>query len=221
MLWAGLIILGYLSGSIPFGLLVGRLKGVDIRTQGSGNIGATNAGRVLGRSFGYAVFTLDVLKGLLPTLLAGAVVRRTLIDAPPSAVLYALWVGVAAAAVLGHMFPVWLRFKGGKGVATSVGALLGVYPYFTIPALVVLGIWCVLTLTTRYVSVGSVGAALLFPVVFAIFSSMHRDSWGGAGDLWPLHVMCMIIAALIVIRHRANIRRLMAGTESRIGRGAR
>src|SRR5438132_5610761 len=152
MVAIALLVIGYFGGSIPFGLLLGKLKGVDIRTCGSGNIGATNAGRVLGRRYGYLVFLLDALKGLLPTVLAGVVIRGWLHREESPALAYLLWVGVAAAAVIGHMFPVFLRFKGGKGVATSVGAMVGIYPFFTLPALMAAGIWIVLTMTTRYVS---------------------------------------------------------------------
>src|SRR5687767_15989532 len=120
LLWAmAFAVIGYMTGSIPFGLLIGWFQGVDIRARGSGNIGATNAARVLGRSYGLLVFLLDMLKGFLPTFMAGMIIPvLNLPIVPPAA--YLLWVVVAAACILGHMFPVFLNFKGGKGVATSL-----------------------------------------------------------------------------------------------------
>lgn len=205
---------GYLVGAIPFGLLVGRLKGVDIRRHGSGNIGATNVGRVLGRGYGIAVFALDTLKGLLPVALAGYALSRSA-GAAPGAAVHLLWVGVATACILGHMFPVYLGFKGGKGVATSLGALLGIYPYFTWPGLLAFALWLVVTGTSRYVSVGSVTAAAAFPIMFAVLD--RSGWWGAAGGLWPLHVFAVTVAILVIYRHRSNLRRLAEGTESRIG----
>lgn len=216
----GLLALGYLCGALPFGLLVGKLKGVDIRTRGSGNIGATNVGRVLGRPWGFLVFALDLLKGLVPTALAGSVIGARFGADPMPASAYLLWVAVAVACVLGHMFPVYLRFRGGKGVATSVGALLGVYPFFTVAGVVVLVLWVVLTLLTRYISVASMVAAGAFPVVFALIAYLQRDVWGRADHLWPFHVFGIIVAVLVILRHRANLRRLLAGVEPRIGRSA-
>jgi glycerol-3-phosphate acyltransferase PlsY len=211
-----LLIGSYLCGSIPFGLLVGRFKGVDIRRQGSGNIGATNAGRVLGRPYGYLVFVLDLLKGLGPVLFAGMLLRGF----RPPALLYLWWVAIAAASVVGHLFPVFLKFKGGKGVATSLGAVLGIYPFFTAPALGAFGVWLVLVRVTRYVSVASIGGALAFPVFFGVSALMHRERWGDFADLWPLYLMSGVIALLIVVRHRGNIRRLLDGVEPRIGQTA-
>ncbi len=209
---------GYLCGSIPFGLLLGRLKGIDIRQHGSGNIGATNAGRVLGRGWGITAFALDVAKGLVPVWLFGLAARAWMSAEPaarPDVTL--LWALVAASCILGHLFPVFLGFKGGKGVATSLGAMLGLYPYFTLPGLVTFGVWVVLTGATRYVSVGSIGAAAAFPIIFIVFARVWRDQWGSPGELWPLHAFAIIIAALVVYRHRGNLQRLARGTENRIG----
>jgi acyl phosphate:glycerol-3-phosphate acyltransferase len=209
---------GYICGSIPFGLLVGRLKGIDVRRHGSGNIGATNVGRVLGRWWGILAFVLDVAKGLIPVLIFGFFARGWMRqEAGGRAELCLLWATVAAACILGHLFPVFLRFKGGKGVATSLGAMLGLYPYFTLPGLLVFGLWVILTLATRYVSVGSVGAAIAFPVVFALLAEIRRGQWGSAADLWPLHVCAIIISLLVVYRHLGNLQRLYHGVEHRIG----
>ncbi len=210
----------YLCGAIPFGLLAGWLRGVDIRTRGSGNIGATNAGRVLGKPFGALVFALDVLKGLVPVTACGYLLSRP--DSPwgrpgVDATACLFWIAVAAACVLGHMFPVYLGFKGGKGVATSLGVLLGIYPYYTLAGLISLGLWVLVTLVTRYVSVGSMTAAVAFPIVFAAVASAHRQAWGAGRQLWPLHLFGIVVAALVVYRHRSNLGRLIEGVEPRIG----
>lgn len=212
------LVMSYLCGSVPFGLLLGRLKGVDIRQHGSGNIGATNVGRVLGKPWGLFAFALDLGKGLGPVAVFG-VLARSWMSAPGAdrAVICLVWSAVAATCVLGHLFPIFLKFKGGKGVATSLGALLGLYPYFTVPGLVAFGLWVVLTLTTRYVSVGSVGAAVAFPVVFALFAAWRKQQWGTTAELWPLHLFAMTMALLVVYRHRGNLRRLYQGVENRIG----
>jgi acyl phosphate:glycerol-3-phosphate acyltransferase len=128
-----------------------------------------------------------------------------------------LWLGVGGACIVGHMFPVYLRFRGGKGVATSLGVILGFYPYFTWPGLVAFVLWIVLTGTTGYVSVGSMVAAGAFPVLFALFAS--RGEWGPARYLWPLYVFAATIGILVIYRHRGNLRRLMQGTEPKISLG--
>src|SRR6266545_8132773 len=133
----GLIPLAYLIGSIPFGLVVGLAKGIDPRTAGSGNIGATNLGRLLGGRYFALVFTLDLLKGLLPTVIAGALLKF----APHNLQEYLLWLAVAAAAIVGHMFSLFLRFKGGKGVATSAGVVLGIFPYYTWAGFLAIATW--------------------------------------------------------------------------------
>lgn len=223
----GLVIGVYLCGSIPFGLLIGLLRGVDIRKHGSGNIGATNAGRVLGKGYGILVFVLDVCKGLIPVGSISFFLRHAdeLPDPPDALVLgtasgsvaFLLLIAAAAACVLGHMFPACLKFKGGKGVATSLGVLLGMYPYYTAAGLIALGLWVAVTLITRYVSVGSVTAAAAFPIIFAAMACAKSEVWGGTRQLWPLHLFGIAIAALVVYRHRSNLRRLREGVEPRIG----
>jgi len=213
----GLAVLGYLCGAIPFGLLVGRLKGVDVRTRGSCNIGATNVGRVLGRPYGFLVFFLDGLKGFLPVTLARFVLLGGESGGADGCLPYLLWVLVAVACVLGHMFPVYLKFKGGKGVATSLGVGLGIYPYYTLAGLLAFALWGIVLAASRYVSVSSIVAVTAFPVLFAVLASWKRDQWGRFADLWPLHLFGVVIAVLVVYRHRANIGRLLAGTENKIG----
>ncbi len=217
---AGLILLSYLCGAVPFGLLVGRLKGVDVRTKGSCNIGATNVGRVLGRPYGILVFVLDGLKGFLPVTLGRLLLFGAAADSRPAGpgyLPYLLWVLAAVACVLGHMFPVYLKFKGGKGVATSLGVGLGIYPYYTLAGLAALTLWAVVLWVGRYVSVSSIVAVTAFPVIFALLAILNRDRWGGFSVLWPLQVFGIVIAALVVYRHRSNIGRLLAGTEPKIG----
>lgn len=219
LFWIGLVIVGYLCGSVPFGLIIGLLKGVDIRTRGSGNIGATNAGRVLGRAYGVLAFILDVLKGWLPVAAFGYWSRRAGGPGPlahdPGTCL--MWMMVGASCILGHMFPIYLKFRGGKGVATSLGVVLGIYPYYLWPGLAALGLWVVVTLLTRYVSVGSMIAALVFPIMFIVVAQARAEAWGGVGQLWPLYGFAIVVPLLVVYRHRSNLRRLLAGTESRIG----
>jgi glycerol-3-phosphate acyltransferase PlsY len=199
----------YLAGSIPFGAILGRLHGVDLRKAGSGNVGATNVGRVLGRRWGYLCFFLDVFKGLLPVAAIGVFLGRG-----ADAVAQAAWLLAAMAAIFGHIFPVWLRFKGGKGVATALGVVLGVYPFFTWAGLAAFGLWIAVTLVSRYVSLGSIVAATAFLPFFVAFN------WPELAHLWPLGLFAAAMAAVIVVRHRGNIRRLLAGTENKIGKRA-
>lgn len=205
----------YLCGAIPFGLLIGWARGIDIRTKGSGNIGATNVGRVLGRPYGLLAFGLDLLKGFVPVRLVGFWLAAHSGGEALVAGDFLVWMAVAAACIVGHVFPVYLRFKGGKGVATSLGVLLGIWPYFTLPGLAAFGLWIGVTGLTRYVSVGSIAAAGAFPVLFA--AAAHLARWGSAEHLWPLYAFSVILAALVIYRHRSNIKRLLAGTESKIG----
>lgn len=208
----------YLVGSVPFGLLVGKAKGVDVRAAGSGNIGATNVGRLLGGKFFALVFVLDLLKGLAPMLAAGAAVgfRSDGSAGRADATTYLLWIAVGLAAILGHMFSLFLRFGGGKGVATSAGVVLGLFPYFTLPGLVAVAAWGALFYRTRIVSLASVAAAAVLPVAYLGFAVAF--GWNPLAEQLPLLLFAVLIAVLIVARHRSNIGRLRAGTESRFGR---
>ncbi len=214
--WCLWLVGAYLVGSIPFGLLIGLAKGVDIRDSGSGNVGATNAGRVLGRGWGIVCFLLDVGKGMGPTL--GYGLWAGLACTEPSdaggtlAVL--MWLAVAVAAVMGHVFSIWLKFKGGKGVATGLGVLLGFWPVLTIPGIFAGLGWVALTKTTGYVSLGSVGAACSLPVL-AVLSAI---CWGrSVGETIVYAGVTLVLAALITLRHRGNLSRLMQGTEPKAG----
>jgi glycerol-3-phosphate acyltransferase PlsY len=208
--WIG----AYVVGSIPIGFLLARSKGVDIRQHGSGNIGATNVWRVLGPRLGALCFALDVLKGMLPVLLAG-LVNGTLRNIPdPDAALS--WMGVAAAAILGHMFPVWLKFKGGKGVATGFGALLGVWPIMTAAAVGALAVWLISARLTKFVGISSCVAALSMPawVCGAGWALIGPRMWE---TVWPYVLVGVFLAIVVVFKHRGNIRRTLDGTERRIG----
>ncbi len=205
---------GYVVGATPFGYLIGRLKGVDIRSAGSGNVGATNVGRVLGRPWGYLCFALDLAKGLVPVVAAWAVLRGR--AGFPTPAQQGVWLAAGCGTILGHVFSVWLRFRGGKGVATSLGVVLAVWPFFTFAALAAAAIWLAVTLASRYVSLGSIAAAIAFVPLVLLFALLRGE--GGVGRLWPLTAFAAAMAALIILRHRGNIRRLLAGTENRIGR---
>lgn len=224
MAWWGLwMALAYLAGSVPFGFLIARARGPDIRQHGSGNIGATNVGRVLGKKWGRICLVLDILKGVVPVLAAGAAMGMIggagAGEGGPEARGFWgsaddwLWLGVAAAAVLGHMFPVWLRLKGGKGVATGLGAMLGVFPVLTAAGAVALVAWLVSARLTRYVSVSSCVAAVALPAAVLV-ERWAAPGWGANGAHL---VVASGLAALVIWRHRGNLQRLAAGTEPRIG----
>jgi glycerol-3-phosphate acyltransferase PlsY len=182
--------LAYLLGSIPFGYLAGRLRGVDIRKTGSRNTGATNVFRTLGRGMGIAVMAADILKGLAAVLIA-----RALLDDP--------WpLAAAALAVAGHVFPVWLRFRGGKGVAVAAGALIGVMP---LVSLTLVALWVAIVVTTRYVSLASVVCALALTPLAWLY-----------GNDWPSIALAGVVALAILVRHRGNLKRLARGQELRI-----
>lgn len=195
---------GYLLGSCPNGLLISRARGVDIRKHGSGNIGATNVLRVMGKKWGYAVFFLDALKGLL------AVVIAWRLAAPSVQITHKEIVEILAglACILGHTFPVWLRFRGGKGVATSAGVILGLMPTAMFS---VLGIWLLMFYATRYVSLASIFAAAFLPLFVALY--LHLNLLRGA-TLLPFSIL---IAGVVIWRHRSNMRSLLQGTEHRFG----
>lgn len=207
-IWVGvlMLVLAYFSGSIPFGYLAGRLKGVDLREHGSGNIGATNAIRVLGKGLGIPVFILDFLKGYIPVALGWHVFNEYSPDL--SATFLVL---MAMSAVLGHTYTCWLSFKGGKGVATGAGVLAALVPW---PAMVVIGLWAVVFLVSRYVSLASIVAAAVFPVTVLYTFNYFSDAPVPEGSL-PVVIFSFIIALLVILKHRDNIRRLLAGEEHR------
>jgi glycerol-3-phosphate acyltransferase PlsY len=199
----------YLLGSVPFGLLIAAGHGIDLRKVGSGNIGATNLSRVLGKRWAYVCFVLDLAKGLLPTLTAGVWLCGI---AGANGLLARLAVGCAA--VIGHIFPVYLRFKGGKGVATSFGVAIGIWPYYTICAVIALLIWIIFLLIWRYVSLASLAAAVAFPIVLVCAIAL-APGWRFS-ELWPLLIVATGIPILVFVRHRENIVRLLTGAEDKV-----
>jgi len=209
MKFTALIIGSYLLGSIPFGQIIAAAHGKDLRTIGSGNIGATNLARALGKKWAYLCFFLDVAKGFAPVF-----VSTKLLYKPPALSELILGLAVAVAAILGHVFPIYLKFKGGKGVATSFGVALGFWPYYTICSIAVFMIWVAIVLISRYVSLASIVASIFFPVILIAAIALVPD-WHLA-NLWPLLVVAAIMPTLVIIRHKENITRLANGTESKI-----
>ena len=197
------VVFGYLCGSIPFGLLIGKwVAGVDIREHGSRNIGATNCGRVVGRGWGLLAFVLDVAKGAVPVAMLTPPVQEPLYGS--------LQVLSGLSAILGHVFPIWLRYRGGKGAATGLGVGLGLCP---LGAGIGFGVWALTVAITRYVSLGSMLGAAAFAVAAILLSG---DPLGPTQ--WPRSTFYVVVCVLVIARHRANIGRLLRGEENRIGR---
>ena len=205
-----LIIGAYLLGSIPFGLLIAKAHGRDLRSIGSGNIGATNLSRALGRKWAVFCFCLDVAKSLVPMLIAMTFIKKS----EPSPSLLFLWLAVGCAAVLGHIFPVYIKFRGGKGVATSFGVALGLWPYYTFCAFVAIIIWAFVVLLKRYISLASLIASASFPVTLVLAIAV-TPAWIFT-NLWPLLTVAVVIPLMVILRHRENIKRIIAGTESKV-----
>ncbi len=181
---------------------MGKARGIDVRQHGSGNIGATNVGRVLGRNWGLAAFACDFAKGFLALFL----LRIYVFPQDVTWTVEALLVACGLAAILGHNYTPWLGFKGGKGVATSAGVLGALLP---VALVLVFSLWAIVVLITRYVSLGSMLAALALPVVTAL---LYKSEWVYFG-------LAALICVLVVWRHRSNIKRLLDGTESKLGTG--
>ena len=200
---ATLVLGSYFLGSVPFALLLGKARGVDIRDLGSGNVGATNLGRALGRRWGVAAFLLDFLKGLAPVLLARWLLHHS--DGEPAARSPWIELEAGAASILGHVFPIWLRFRGGKGVATTFGGMSGLAPLAALGAGV---IWGVIFKMTRTVSVASIAAGLSLPIaVWLTHPNQSIDTYPGK------LLFAGAVAVLILARHRANLARLVRGEE--------
>lgn len=218
MMWIVLIIAAFLCGSIPFGFLLGKAQGIDLRKHGSGNIGATNAGRVLGKRIGRICLILDILKGFVPAI--GAGLAHGLIGAPTLSQEQAwLWLAVASAAMLGHIFPPWLAFKGGKGVATGFGAMLGVAPYLTAPTLGAAVMFVITVRVTRYVGLASCVAAVSLPLMTWIWLEFAMPAMAARDGAWPSAMLWVTAAlgAMVIWRHRGNLVRMVKGTEPRAG----
>ncbi len=190
LVFFALIITGYLLGSIPTGYIVCKLKKINIREVGSGNIGATNVYRALGFRWAAVVGALDVLKGVVPTIISLQILDTDLLI---------LTVGLAA--VAGHNWSIFVGFKGGRGVATTGGVVLVLMPWIS---LFVVLVWAVIVKLTRYVSLGSIAAAVIFPILAFFYASL------------PYFIFTLFLAAAIIIQHRSNIKRLLAGEENRV-----
>jgi len=205
-----MIIVSYLIGSISFAMIIAKVHRVDLRSIGSGNLGATNLSRAVGKKWAYICFVMDVIKGFLPVLAA----KFLLIENSANAVELSLWLAVGVGAILGHVFPVYLKFKGGKGVATSFGVVLGIWPYYTIPGLIVFAIWAAAVLIWKYISLASIIASSVFPIILIVFTAV-LDEWYFQ-NLWPLIVSAVLLGGLVIFLHRKNITRLAAGTENKV-----
>ncbi len=197
MVTLGLMVFGYLLGSVPFSFLIAQIRDVDLRTVGSGNTGASNVWRVLGFNYFVVALVLDIFKGWLPTFLAHTVYHQ-----PP---LWTIAVGICA--MLGHVFPVFIGFKGGKAVATSGGVMLGFAPILTISAAVV---WAIVYKLFGYPSVASMVDAVVIALLGMFLWLIGRLALPFVGFLW-------IVVIIVFYLHRANIQRLMRGQENRIG----
>lgn len=209
--------LAYLLGSIPFGFLIARSKGIDIRSAGSGNIGATNVFRVLGKKAGITTFILDFGKGIVATGLIHVLIFKTAelmsggayepLSGNKTVFLRLLCAGCV---VLGHSFPVFLGFKGGKGVATGAGIIVGLVPHI---AGVAIGLWAVVFLLSRYVSLASIVAAIV--VAAMPWVELFRKTNSPEGAEFALPCILTFLALLVILRHKANIGRLIKGNENR------
>jgi acyl phosphate:glycerol-3-phosphate acyltransferase len=194
----------YLIGSIPSGYLVAKSQGIDIHQHGSKNIGATNVLRVMGKKWGYLVFFCDSFKGFASVKLGALIAAHALLSPVLGSVIAAI------ACILGHNYTIWLRFKGGKGIATSGGVVLALFPVLVVLCVAV--IWFVVFFAGRYVSLASIAAAVALPCV--VFLATGKNG----SDFWILFGFSALIGALAIWRHQSNIGRLVKGTESRFGK---
>lgn len=216
--WILSILTTYFVGGVPFGVLIAKAKGVNIREQGSKNIGATNVGRVLGKPLGVFCFLLDVLKGALPVLIVGIIAKTfgaSLESIPTTQLL--LWIAVAFAALLGHMYSPYLSFGGGKGVATTFGGMVAMWPLLTFPVIVAFVTWLLTVKVTKMISFASlVAAATLFlaTLIYVLLASSPSHAW-------PLLLATLLIASMVFWKHRSNIGRIIRHEEPKIGSGTK
>ncbi len=220
-------LLAFLLGSIPFGLIIAKAKGINIREHGSGNIGATNVLRVIGKKYGISCLILDAIKGFIPVVIAISLIRFEGMNNPmtvtalmpyaqdfPMFTAQVFQVLTGLCAVLGHNYSPWVGFKGGKGIATSAGVFIALMP----AAIVILvAVWLLVFLISRYVSLASIIAAAVLPLVTLWGSWFHGKIQNGTWNK-PLFAFTVIIAVLAVWKHRGNIERLRNGTEHRFTR---
>ena len=206
LVWLVAIFLGYLFGSLPTGYIAGRLKGLDLRKVGSGNIGATNAIRNLGLKIGIVVLLIDVIKGLIPCILFPALIVN-LFPATYDYNLEYLGLILGVSAILGHNFSCWLGFKGGKGVATTAGVVAGLA---LIPFVICFFSWILAVIVSRYVSVASIVAAIILPLAMVIWPNDLTNRFG------ILFWVFLILGIMVILKHVSNIKNLMNGTEHRL-----
>jgi glycerol-3-phosphate acyltransferase PlsY len=220
-------LLAFLCGSIPFGWIFGKCKGIDIRQHGSGNIGATNVWRVLGKSYGIPCFLLDVLKGLVPTMIGLSLIHydgmknpmsweilRSKAELHPMLTAQLIQVLTGLCTILGHNYSPWVGFKGGKGIATSAGVLIALMPAAVV---ILIAIWSIVFFFSRYVSLSSIIAAAALPLLTVWGSYFHGKFADGTWNK-PLLAFSVLIAALAIYKHRSNITRLRNGTENRFSK---
>lgn len=205
-------IAGYITGAIPFGPVIASFHKMDLRKHGSGNVGATNVGRVFGRKWGYLCFLLDVAKGFVPVFFVGLFLDHSCFHI--SFAQQVSWLLVAFGCILGHVFSFWLKFKGGKGVATSLGVVLGIFPYFTWAGLTAFALWIFVTGLFRYVSLGSIIASLCFVPLLLIYNWFCYKL--SPIEIIPFMGFSLIMSALIIYLHKGNVKRLLAGNENKI-----
>lgn len=221
-------LLAFLCGSIPFGWIFGKCKGIDIRQHGSGNIGATNVWRVLGKSCGIPCFLLDVMKGFLPVLFAMNLLRfdgmgnglnlhfsPEFVKVESQHFVQFIHVLCGILAILGHNYSPWVAFKGGKGIATSAGVLIALFPFFGVCVLLI--IWAIVFAISRYVSLASIIAAAALPVLTIWGSWQHKKFQDGSWNR-SLMVFSFLASSMAIYKHRSNIQRLRNGTENRFSK---
>jgi glycerol-3-phosphate acyltransferase PlsY len=231
MLWL-LVPLGFLAGSVPFGFLLGKAKGIDIREHGSGNIGSTNVFRILGKKAGIFCLILDALKGFIPVLLAINLCRiegtnplmgigflsnlNDPLEGSQQFLGQSIQVLTALATILGHNYSPWIGFKGGKGIATTGGALIALMPAAVV---ILILVFIIVTKITKYVSVGSIATGIALPIITGLGSYYHIQKGDIPPGGWnkPLFIFSLVAGILAIWKHRTNIARLRAGTEHRIG----
>ena len=215
LICAALVLASYIVGSLPFGFWISKSLGVDIRNQGSGNIGATNVLRTLGRKVGITVLILDISKGFLPVLIGSIIIFNQLPDnmLDKEEIEGTIYVLLAIGAILGHNYTFWLGFKGGKGIATSAGAIMPFLPEVLIGSLFV---WILFFFLSRYVAIASIAAAFSIPILTV--SLDHNYLFPEINSSWPVISFGIIASIMAVWRHRSNIQRLIKGEEDQFER---
>lgn len=209
------VLAAYIAGSLPFGFWISKCLGVDIRNQGSGNIGATNVLRTLGRKVGITVLILDISKGFLPVLIGSRIIFKQLPDSmlDREDIMGTIYVLLAIGTILGHNYTFWLGFKGGKGIATSAGAIMSFLPEVLMGSTLV---WILIFFLSRYVAIASITAAFSIPILTA--SLDHNYLFPDLNSSWPVISFGIMAAIMAVWRHRSNIQRLIKGKEDRFER---